>query len=151
MRNLLFLSIISIGLLSCNRSKKKPSANNFNKSDSSYRITSYSAGPFNLGELTSYVLNNFDFKKKIETRHAEDGVEKRQVYTVEQNGEKLIILYSEFNIHTNSFHNTIDEMMIVSPVFKTKKGIGVGSTIHEFADKYPEYELWYTYVSDHYI
>lgn len=43
------------------------------------------------------------------------------------------------------------EMMILSEKFKTAKGIGVNSTIEEFIKQYPDYSIWYTYVSERYI
>ena len=42
-------------------------------------------------------------------------------------------------------------MVVLSEKFKTNHGIGVNSTLTQFIKTYPEYSLWYTYVSDLYV
>lgn len=40
------------------------------------------------------------------------------------------------------------EIIVLSGKYKTSKGICVGSTIEEFINVYPDYKIWYTYISD---
>lgn len=43
------------------------------------------------------------------------------------------------------------EIDLLTNDFQTEKGIGVGSTIEEFVAAYPDYKIWYTYVSNKYV
>lgn len=45
----------------------------------------------------------------------------------------------------------IQEMMVLSNYYETSKGIGVGSTLEEFQEAYPDGHIWYSYVSDRYV
>lgn len=45
----------------------------------------------------------------------------------------------------------IQEMLVLSNYYETAKGIGVGSSIEDFQEAYPDAHIWYTYVSDRYI
>ena len=40
---------------------------------------------------------------------------------------------------------------MLSPLFKTKKGIGIGSGLQKLGEAYGELKLWYTYVADLFI
>ena len=43
---------------------------------------------------------------------------------------------------------TIAVISVVSPKIVTSEGIGVGSTINDFIEAYPNYQIWWSYISD---
>ena len=55
-----------------------------------------------------------------------------------------------YNYETKS-ENVITEIKIISEKLKTIKNIGIGSTIEDFESIYPDFEIWYTYISEIYV
>lgn len=87
---------------------------------------------------------------------------RKSTLVVSEEGEEyeipLKIVYSpiedvlEIQIENNTSKEESDliimEMKLQSDFYKTKENIGVGSTIDEFMEAYPDHTIWYTYVSD---
>ena len=58
--------------------------------------------------------------------------------TIFKNDEKIAMRYN-------------GQIDLLSDDFETEKGIKIGSTIEDFAKAYPDYKIWYTYVSGKYV
>lgn len=151
MRNIFLLIPISILLLSCNQSKQKTSNSIKDNKSLNWQITEQSAGPFSLNEEISKHLDNFTISKTIEKQFTDGGSVEQPIYRVSKNNEKMLALYPVYNTETQSYINIIGEIMVLSPLFKTKEGVGIGTTIKHFVDIFPKYKLWYTYVSNRYV
>ncbi len=116
-----------------------------------YRISDKSAGDFKIGDpvpsLSSEPLN---IKSETRTETAEGETYEETFYMVSQNGEALLELLPGYD-ETGDQTNNIGEIVVFSAQFKTDKGIGTGATLEEFIKTYPQYKLWYTYVSGMYV
>ena len=75
---------------------------------------------------------------------SEDGPSKEWVYTLVADGLVLMDLISYEGA-------MLDEIFLHDTHFRTVEGIGVQSRLTEFISTYPNYKLWYTYVSDRFI
>lgn len=145
-----------IGLVAC--SGDNNSSNNLNEeyktsTDSTYLITKNSAGIFQIGNPVPSAdsLKHYRIEKKQQNRNTESGPVEETIYIISKNGTKFLILKPIYNHYSNSYAGTIDEIMVLSDKFHTKKGIGVASTINDFIAAYPSIKLWYTYVSFRYV
>lgn len=146
--------LLTISLLACNRhnnnQEQEQDANTSAvtpNSSSNNIISAGKAGLFAIGQaLPTADTLGYSVEKEVLTRYTEEGPETDTVFTVANNGTKLLTLYKDV---TNS--SKIGEIMIQSDAYQTKENIGVGSTITDFIKAYSDYKLWYTYVSDRYI
>lgn len=151
MKNFTILFAFILTLCACNKASETETNPKESPSNTTFLITSQKAGPFVLGSKIPNSLNGSTINKKIETQYTEGGLVERPVYTVSKKGDELLKLYSNYDAQNDAYTNTIGEIMILSPLFQTNKKISIGSTIQEFIAVYPNYKLWYTYVSDRYI
>lgn len=119
---------------------------------SDYIFTETSAGPFRLGDPLPGASSTcpYEVKKMSRTRMVE-GTFEETVYWVYEDGELLMEILPSYDHKIERYVDLIGEIMIISERFRTEEGIGVSSTIGEFLSSYPEYRLWYTYVSDRYV
>lgn len=117
-----------------------------------YLIKEKTVGSFQIDGSILSQINDWTIKKEVQTRYTEEGDEEYLTYIVSENGQKMLSIDPKYDYNTGKYLNDIaGEIMIFSDKFKTEEGIGVGSFIGEFTEKYPDYELWYTYVSDSYV
>ena len=80
----------------------------------------------------------FKMKMKIRKEMQEGAEVKIRTTTIYENDKEIAMRYNDVtDLLTNDF--------------QTEKGIGVGSTIEEFVAAYPDYKIWYTYVSNKYV
>ncbi|MCG8698434.1 MAG: hypothetical protein MI922_10305 [Bacteroidales bacterium] len=136
--------VLAIGLL-C-------STNVFGQSDD-FLINDRRAGIFMAGEQIPFAKAqelSFVMNIKYEVKSTPDGDFHEPQFLFFIDDEKMLKIIPGYDSKTNSFNQTIGEIIIYSEKFKTKSGIGVGSNIEDFAKSYPDYELWYTYISDMY-
>ena len=77
---------------------------------------------------------------------AGDGSPQTEIGAVDHGGRLIHGLYD----NENQNHN-IYEIIVLSPKYRTKENIGVGSTIFDFQKTYSDYRVWYTYVSDMFV
>ncbi len=70
---------------------------------------------------------------------------------MEEGSENNYTNYILSEQHVDLLIKTELALVILSDKFKTVKGIGVNSTIEEFIKQYPDYYIWYSYVSDTYV
>ncbi|NOQ72259.1 MAG: hypothetical protein GQ574_09675 [Crocinitomix sp.] len=116
-----------------------------------YTITSESAGDFTLGGAIPVSTDEYTVKEENITTDTEEGPFTETVYNVSDENENLLQIMLEYDYETGEYKDAIGEMNIYSDRFQTVEGIGMGSTIIEFMDAYPDYKIWYTYVSDMYV
>lgn len=121
------------------------------KPSDDYLITHGAAGPFALkaglpraGEYIGYQL-----VRKAEKRDSPDGPYEVISYECQIDGVTHLELFPNTE-EDGSEGGWIEEIRILSDLYKTKTGVGVGSTIEEFYFAYDDAEAWYTYISDHF-
>lgn len=85
-----------------------------------------------------------NLQKEERTIRTEEGPSEEWVYTVIANDVILMELYSYEGL-------VIDEIFLLDSHFKTADEISVRSKLADFTAAYPNYKLWYTYVSDRFI
>lgn len=151
MRNIFVLVPILFIIISCNKSTQKASKGVKGKDNTNRQITEQAVGHFSLNEEIPKHLDNFTISKTIEKQFTDGGSVEQPIYRVSKNNEKMLALYPVYNTETQSYINIIGEIMVLSPLFKTKEGVGIGTTIKHFVDIFPKYKLWYTYVSNRYV
>lgn len=91
-----------------------------------------------------------DLNSRVGTASAGEGEEIRTT-VIYNSYEDMVDLHMEDNPdgHMEDLH--IVEMIVHSDYYQTADKVGVGSTVEHFAEVYPDYEIWHTYVSDRYV
>ena len=123
------------------------------KSVTTYILENRAVGNFKLYNPIPFpeTSENYKITKEIQTRMTEEGPSEETVYIVSENGQETMQLKPAFDMGTGEYTNNINEIVLTTSAVKTDKGIGVGSTIEEFILSYPNYRMWYTYVSGMYV
>ncbi len=118
-----------------------------------YLLLDNSAGKFKIGNQIPFpeTSDNLKIKKETQTRMTEEGPEEETLYIVNENSKDILSIKPEYNFETGNYTQIIEEIIILSDKFKTLDGIGVNSTIQEFIKTYPNYKIWYTYISGMYV
>lgn len=101
-----------------------------------------------IGDNIPNKLENFEAIKSVKI--VEGGNEEPIVRVLEKNEELLQISF-QYDANENDYINKISELLITNKKFKTDKNIGVESTISEFINSYPNYQIWHTYISNRFI
>lgn len=101
-------------------------------------ITSNQVGLFHIGEPApdETSLSQAKYSIKEITVFREGNPQKQ--FVVFKNGKDLLTFELPPNL------SNIGDITVISPEFKTKEGIGIGSTIADFIKAYPNYKLWYS-------
>lgn len=116
-------------------------------------ITGQSVGKFHIGRSIpgeQSVAPN-QLSKETMTTSTDEGPYEETVYVLKDQEQVLLHFKPEFDYETMQFNRKTGEIIIFSDLFRTEKGIGVGSKLKDFIQKYPDYKLWYTYVSGMFI
>ncbi|PZE17870.1 hypothetical protein DNU06_04430 [Putridiphycobacter roseus] len=123
------------------------------KINNNYLIGNNAAGKFKIGNQIPYpeTADDYTLKKETQTRMTEEGPEAETVYLVKENSNDVLNIKPEYNFQTGEYTQNIGEIMVLSSLFQTFEGIGVNATIEEFIKTYPDYKIWYTYVSGMYV
>lgn len=87
-------------------------------------------------------------KKKTITRMEEGEKVVYDTYEVYANNQLVLEIEGNYDLKTNQTTNTIGEIVVLSPTYKTVQGIGVGSLLSQVLDAYPQGLLYYSYVCD---
>ncbi|MFT5821192.1 MAG: hypothetical protein ACI8ZM_002441 [Crocinitomix sp.] len=116
-----------------------------------FPITSESAGDFKLGDAIPVSTEDYSVAEENITSETEEGPNTEAVHNVFDDNGELIQISCEYNYETGEYIDAIGEINIYSDRFQTAEGIGVGSTITEFMTAYPDFKIWYTYVSGMYV
>jgi hypothetical protein len=107
--------------------------------DENYLIKNDGVGIFRLGESIPFNNPNYTIKKDFVYP---EGIEE-PIYIVFENGQKILTITPKYDYSKEEYSTDgIDGIEIFSSKFKTAEGIGVGSTIENFANKYPDFYIW---------
>jgi len=121
-----------------------------------YLITGASAGRFKMGQTIALPYSSSeDLTYKLERTERIEWIEGTEETIIEhtflRNGDTLLIVMPMYDYDSGSHTDKIGKINIFSPKYKTKEGIGVHSTVEDFIKCYPNYSLWWGYISDRYI
>ena len=158
----LLLALISFLILSCNDQKEEPKPAVPSENDSRqekdtsakedvFIIKNHSAGDFRLGAALPTSLENYTITREQQVRTTEEGPTEETVFTISEGDDEILRILPAIDANTGESTEDIGELRITSEKFRTEEGIGVNSTLEEFIDAYPDYKIWYTYVSDMYV
>lgn len=102
-------------------------------------ITSDQVGLFHIGEPVpdQTSLSQAKYSIRETTIFPEGNAEKQLI--VSKNGKDLLNFEMMF-----LNQGKIGSIQVISSEFKTKEGVGVGSTISDFIKAYPNYKFWYS-------
>lgn len=114
-------------------------------------IRGNSAGEFKIGAPIPTSLEDYSINREQQVRTTEEGPTEETVVTVSRGNEKILEILPAIDLNTGESTEDIGELRLFSENFRTDKGIGVNSTLAEFIQAYPEYKIWYTYVSERYV
>ncbi|MDR3236284.1 MAG: hypothetical protein LBT48_06100 [Prevotellaceae bacterium] len=154
-KKLIILGLLTVAAGSCKHATGKQAgtvetdAIQTTSTTEDYLIKESSAGQFTIGQQIPFPADNI--QKKYLTRTTEEGETEEPVYVVTENEQEILLITPEYDYETEVFNNKIGEIIILSDKFKTTAGIGVNFTIEEFVEKYPDFHIWYTYVSGMYV
>ncbi|HET8808800.1 MAG TPA: hypothetical protein VFM65_00860 [Flavobacteriaceae bacterium] len=157
--NYAFMVLILLALTACKENQKKSvetsgEEKQVNKTLNESTIGKISEGKvasFEIGDKIPQNIKKYQIQQKEQTRYTEGGPVKEVIYILSKEGEKHLVLKPEFDPSTKSYNQTIAEIFVFSEKYKTAENIGVGSTLTEFSKAYPDFKIWYTYVSDRYV
>lgn len=103
---------------------------------------------FIIGKKLPYDLNHYKFLKTTKT--VEETIEEPVVKVISET-DTLVEISFNYDYEKELFTDKISEINILNKMYKTNKDIRVGSTISEFTEKYKDYKLWFTYISQRFI
>ncbi|MBD0404338.1 hypothetical protein [Flammeovirga sp. EKP202] len=127
---------------------------NYSYGQEEFLIQENQAGIFKVGEELPLVDARglfYKIEEKFDVVSTPNGDIKDPYYLFSTDGEALVKITMEYDDATGAYNDTIAEIEVFSPKYKTAKGVGVGSTVVTFIEKYADYKLWYTYISDMYV
>ncbi len=154
-RNFIILIILAFGFAGFNINSKpnKYLPDEGMIIDDGYLIKQHQAGIFRIGKPIPFPRSsdNYAVRKEKQVRMTEEGSFEETIYVVSENGIDLLNILPEFDYKTGNYTENIGEIIVLSNKFRTAENIGVNSTIEEFQKAYPDFKLWYTYVSGMYV
>ena len=114
-------------------------------SQNSILINESQVSIFKVGDKVPNVglINEFIISMQEEVFYAEGDEYYLDVYYVLSDSDTIISIISDYDNK-----DIISQILIFSKKPRTKEGIGVGSTIENFALQYNDYSIWWTYISD---
>lgn len=115
-----------------------------------YSIRENQVGLFKIGYNIPTISAVYKIDKIEKTRATDSGPVTETVYVLSQNNTKGLLLLPKEKAK-NNVKKIIDEIWVLSEKYKTKEGIGVGASLKDFQKAYPNFNIWYTYVSDRFI
>jgi len=155
-RNFTIIILLIFGFMGCNIDTKPNEKELSDKEitiDNQYLIKEHQAGKFQIGKPIPFPQSsdNYVVRKEKQVRMTEEGPFEETTYVVSEKGIDLLNILPEYNFETGNYTENIGEIIVLSDKFRTAENIGVNSTIEEFQKAYPDYKLWYTYVSGMYV
>lgn len=112
-----------------------------------FTITSGSAGYLQLGTKFADIVPEEGHTLTSMIVDAGEGMQETQWF-VEENNNSLMGFFLETNSRGEEI---IREIGVYSPLYKTDKNIGAGSSLNELKEAYPDLKMWYTYVGSWYV
>ncbi len=116
-------------------------------------ITGESVGKFRIGRSIpgKESVAPYQLSRETLTTTTEEGPYEETVYVLKDKEKVLLHFKPEFDYEIMQYNQKIGEIIVFSELFRTEKGIGVQSTVEDFIRNYPDYKLWYTYVSGMFV
>jgi hypothetical protein len=116
-------------------------------------IKDNAVGKFIIGDRIPFpdIDDSYKINKKLLTKWTEEGPTEEPVYSVIEDQQEIMHITPKYDYERNQFIDNIGDIILLSNQFKTKERIGVNSTIEEFVEKYSDFNIWYTYVSNMYV
>ncbi|MEM6349055.1 MAG: hypothetical protein AAF927_34530 [Bacteroidota bacterium] len=160
MYKFLFLLCLSFILTACtqNTNEQAPAASEAVAEQSlperfpeQFVIRSKAAGSLRIGESLPMDSKIFDIEPTVETITEEGMTIEQPLYILNDASGEAIYVEAAFDDAKGTFSELIGEINVVSSDFQTTENIGVGSSIEAFIKAYPDYQIWYTYVSEMYV
>lgn len=105
-----------------------------------YFIDGNSIGGFKIGDTYSENSSELNYEKKLSPSYTDEGIDTLNVVSVSDKAGKLFDIVLE--------KMAIQKLLIKSARCKTKDGISVNSSLSDFTKTYPDFEIFYSYVSD---
>ena len=152
-RLILILVITSAGfLMNCGTNENKKTnakedsvstENKNSESDSKKIIESKTAGNIKIGQDIDKIIpiSSQKLTNKIVTSKGEEGdIYEETVFTLFESGEEMLKF-------TGDTEKNIDVITVISNKYKTNEGICIGSSIDEFIKIYPDYKIYFSYIS----
>ena len=93
-------------------------------------------------------LENYELTKSFEIDEEGNDV---PIINLIKNNLVLLQISFKYDYEKGDYSNKIGDILIKHKIFRTEENIGVESTIDEFIDSYPDYYIWYTYISGMYV
>lgn len=165
MKKLSFLILFMILFISCSNKKSAEADNPETVSkdtienaqteqprpnNEKYLLKENGVGLFLIGKQIPSQADGYTIEKEIRTENGEEGPYELIVYVVSEGGQEVLNIMPDYDSDYNPT-DTAGEIVVLSDKYKTSEGIGVNSTIEEFLNKYSDYSIWYTYISDMYV
>ena len=99
--------------------------------------------------------DHYTVEQIVIIRMTEEGPSEELMYIVRQSGLELFRVTPncdyDWETEKRSCTHEISELDFYTKGVLEFDGIGVGSTLEEFVQVFPEYRLWSTYISDQYV
>ena len=144
-----------MALISCNKDNKKTTLkieNNYKQktisTNNDFLIYKKGVSGIKIGENLPDKINKYEYFKSHKLVE-EGNVE--PIVKILHNKDTLFEVSFVYDLENQNFNDRISEILIKSKKFKTKENIGASSTIEDFIKEYPNYFIWYTYISNNYV
>lgn len=119
--------------------------------ESKYTIQAGGAYLFSIGQPVPAQADGYSITKGFETRREEGEEYAVPLYTISEKGENLLNLEPFYDDNAGRYSEIIGNIYILSEKFRTAENIGLQSTLEAFTEAYPDFTIWYSYVSDRYV
>ena len=119
-------------------------------SEQKYLIKNNGVDVFLIGQKIPAQADGYSITKSIETRTEEGTDFELPVYTVFEDGQAILNI-EQFNHEIGTDSDKIGNIFILSEKFRTAENIGLHSTIEEFVAAYPDFTIWFSYISHIYV
>jgi len=154
----IILSVLALIASSCGQATKKQEemqskmpempVENIETSDGEkYLIKDNGVDIFLTGQKFPTQTDNYSITKNTGDKPEGDNYYEVFVHTVSENGQEMLSI----DDYVEDSSDMIQEIRILSEKYKTAENIGLHSTIEEFMAAYPDFSIWYTYISGWYI
>jgi len=116
-----------------------------------YLITNNGVDIFLIEQKIPDQTDGYLINKSIDIRTEEGEDFEIPVYTVSEDGEEVLNIELQYDYYEENYLDRIGNIYILSDKFKTAERIGLHSSIEEFIAVYPDFLIWYSYISDRYV
>ncbi|MEL7531226.1 MAG: hypothetical protein AAFN10_07970 [Bacteroidota bacterium] len=116
-----------------------------------FLIRSQAVGEMHIGESLPFDSDVFEIEPTVEVITAEGMTIEQPLYILNDAKGEALYVKAAFDDQKGEYSELIGEINVISADFQTEKGMGIGASIEAFAATYPDYQIWYTYVSEMYV